>query len=228
MVVGKMAFNLSNRFPVEQIEICFDCLSAHPGKCEISTPLQTKTDGLVYFNPVTGQQKDTFVWMVPQMPLDNYLGVPIPPQLACAPVVGVPPTDQPFYYSEASPDWLQANTVVKDMQHAAITQHPHVHPHAAPDQLTEEPGKPEKKRGRPKNSRDKHRRNRKGEGLAKRATWAKSGRPSKQQKQDLEDTKRVKGEIEHEVNQFGIASSVLYTRLQHLEDRACLKKTMPI
>ncbi|KAL5387439.1 hypothetical protein DPSP01_003662 [Paraphaeosphaeria sporulosa] len=93
-----------------------------------------------------------------------------------------------------------------------------------PQQLLEKPGMPEKTRGRPKNSRDKVPRNRKGEGLAKKPTWAKSGRPSKQQKQALEERKALKYLIDREEQMFGISNPELNACLQKLEGQARLKK----
>ncbi|KAL5441368.1 hypothetical protein PMIN07_004208 [Paraphaeosphaeria minitans] len=92
-----------------------------------------------------------------------------------------------------------------------------------PQQLTEEPGKPEKKRGRPKHSKDKVPRNRKGEGLAKKPSWARSGRPSKQQKKALGERQAFKCQIVREEQLFGLANPELYARLQELEEQARLK-----
>ncbi|KAF2448614.1 hypothetical protein P171DRAFT_440957 [Karstenula rhodostoma CBS 690.94] len=186
-----MAFKSGNGFPVEQLNVCLQCLAVDLCRCEIPTALQMEMGGAVYFNLAAGQPENAPAGTVSQAPVNNDFGFPTPPQ-------GVPATGQRFHFSVALPDWPNSGPPFEGfqapmdaaphpqqpyIQHAAIPQQPH----AAPQQLPEEPRKPEKKRGRPKNSRDKVPRNRKGEGLAKKAIWARPGRPSKHQKQALEE-----------------------------------------
>ncbi|KAJ4346768.1 uncharacterized protein N0V89_010700 [Didymosphaeria variabile] len=87
-----------------------------------------------------------------------------------------------------------------------------------------QPTPPPKKRGRPAGSLDKVKRNPKGAGLAKEASYKTSGRPSKEQRDARIAHMRLKQEIKQMKDTEGLVPSHKYVELAELAEKAGLKE----